>query len=119
MGDVIYFSPPTMKADELYQQLRDFATKLGVSVEEHNLRETGIPVKSGLCVVRGRKLFVMDKHKTIKKKIRILAAALAGMEHENVYAVPAVRELLARHAPPGQGEAASAGPGGPAPGPSA
>lgn len=109
MGDVVYFSQPIMKADELYQQLRDFAAKLGVSVEEHNLRETGIPVKSGLCVLRGRKLFVMDKHKTLKKKIRILATALAGMEHENVYAVPAVRELLAKHAPPGRGQAASAG----------
>lgn len=88
-----------MKADQLYQELRDFALKLGVSVEEHNLRESGIPVRSGLCVVKGRKLFIMDKHKTLKKKIRILAETLAEMAHEELYAVPAVRELLSKHDP--------------------
>jgi hypothetical protein len=51
-----------------------------------------------LCTVRGKPLFIMDKHKPISKKIKTLAAALSGIDHENVYMIPAVRELLAKYA---------------------
>jgi hypothetical protein len=87
-----------MKPDQVYQELRDFAAKLGVEVEEHNLRESGVRVRSGLCTVRGRRLFVMDKHKSVSKKIGILARALSKLGHEDVYTVPAVRELLVKYA---------------------
>jgi hypothetical protein len=36
----------------------------------------------------------MDKHKSIHKKIKILAAHLAEIPNENVFMVPAVRDLL-------------------------
>ena len=87
-----------MKPEQLYLELKDVAVKLGIAVEEHNLRESGIRVRSGLCTVRGKPLFIMDKHKPISKKIKTLAAALSGLDHENVYMIPAVRELLAKYA---------------------
>ncbi|MGD8211249.1 MAG: hypothetical protein PVI42_04530 [Desulfobacterales bacterium] len=83
-----------MKPEQIYQELKDLAEKLEVSVSEQNLRTTGIKVKSGLCKVKGQNLFVMDKHKSIHKKIDILASQLAKFPHEDFYVMPAIRELL-------------------------
>jgi signal recognition particle subunit SEC65 len=87
-----------MKPEKIYQELKDIAEKLGVGVEEHNFRNTGIHVKSGACVVRGKHMVIIDKHKSISRKIRVLAAALSKLPHESVYMVPAVRDIIARHA---------------------
>ena len=86
-----------MKPEQIYQELKDLAEKLAVTVSEQNLRTAGIKVKSGLCKVRGQDLFVMDKHQSIHKKIRILAAQLADMPHDDVYVIPAVREMLTKY----------------------
>jgi len=72
----------------------DLAEKLEITVSEQNLRKTGIKVKSGLCKVKGKYLFIMDKHKSIHKKIKILASQLSKMPHEHIFIVPAVRDLL-------------------------
>jgi len=86
--------PRKMKAEHLYQELKDLAEKLEVTVSEKNLRTVGLPVKSGLCRVNGQHLFVMDKHLSVHKKNSLLSACLAKMDHENLYLVPAVREYL-------------------------
>jgi len=83
-----------MKPEQIYQELKDLAEKLEISVSEQNLRITGIKVKSGLCKVKGQNLFIMDKHKSIHKKIDILASYLAKLPHEDLYIMPAIRELL-------------------------
>jgi len=87
-----------MKPEQIYQELKDLAEKLAVTVTEQNLRTAGIKVKSGLCKVKGKDLFVMDKHKSIHKKIKFLAAQLAGMPHEDIFVIPAVREVLNKYA---------------------
>ncbi len=86
-----------MKPEQIYQELIDLAEKLEISVCEENLRTAGIRVKSGLCRVRGKNLFIMDKHKSIHKKIKILASQLAQMPIEDLYLVPAIRELLNKY----------------------
>jgi ABC-type enterochelin transport system substrate-binding protein len=83
-----------MKPEQIYQELKDLAEKLEVSVSEQNLRTTGIKAKSGLCKVKGQNLFIMDKHKSIHKKIEILASQLAKFPHEDLYVMPTIRELL-------------------------
>ena len=87
-----------MKPEELYQELKLVAERLGITVEEHNFREAGVRVVSGLCAVHGKRLFIMDKHKSVQKKIRILSASLSEMPLDEVYIIPAVRELIAKHA---------------------
>jgi hypothetical protein len=87
-----------MKPDQLYQELKDLAERMQVSVSEQNLKVTGLKVRSGLCIVKGQKLFVMDKHKSLQKKIKILAAELSVIPHEDMYIIPAVRELLEKYA---------------------
>ena len=86
-----------MKPDQLYQELIDLAERMQIMVSEQNLKTVGIKVRSGLCTVRGQKLFIMDKHKSLRKKIKILAAQLALISHEDIYIVPAVRELLEKY----------------------
>jgi len=83
-----------MKPEQIYQELKDLAEKLALTVSEQNLRTAGIKVKSGLCKVKGKDMFIMDKHKSIHKKIKILTTQLADMPHEDVFVIPAVRELL-------------------------
>jgi len=87
-----------MKAEQLYQELKDLAEKLDIRVSEQNLRITGVNARSGLCKVKGRSMFIMDKHKSLRKKIRILASHLGRMPLEDVFIVPAVRELLDQYA---------------------
>ena len=83
-----------MTPEQIYQELRDLAEKFEITVSEQNLRTPGIKVKSGLCKVKGRNLFVMDKHKSIHRKIDILASQLAEFPHEDLYIIPAIREIL-------------------------
>ena len=83
-----------MKPEQIYQDLKDLAEKLGIQVSEQNFRTTGIAVKSGLCKVKGQPMLFVDKHKSIRKKIGILTSHLAQIPHENVFVVPAIRELL-------------------------
>ena len=87
-----------MKPEQLYQELKDLAEKLALTVSEQNLRTAGIKVKSGMCTVKGIDMFIMDKHKSVHHKIKILAAQLANMPHEDFYVVPAVRDLLNTYA---------------------
>ncbi len=86
-----------MKPEVIYQELKDLAEKLDITVSEQNLRATKTYAKSGLCKVKGRNLFVMDKNQSMRKKIQILAVCLSKMSHEDVYVVPAVRELLHKY----------------------
>ena len=87
-----------MKPDQLYQELKDLAERMQITVSEQNLKASGIKVQSGLCTVRGQNLFIMDRHKSVHKKIKILAAQLATIPHEDLYIIPAVRELLEKYA---------------------
>jgi hypothetical protein len=87
-----------MKPEQVYQELKDIADRLGVAVEEHNFRNAGIRVKSGTCVVHGRPLVIIDKHKPLAKKIRVLASALSALPHDTIYMVPALRDVIAKYA---------------------
>ena len=87
-----------MKPEELLSELKNVSEKLGISVEEHNFREAGVRVTSGFCTVRGRKLFILDKHKALTKKVEILSTFLSEMPLDDIYIVPAVRECIAKNA---------------------
>ena len=86
-----------MKPDQLYQELMDLAERMQITVSEQNLKTAGVKVKSGLCLVKGQNMFIMDKHKSVHKKIRILAAQLATLPHEDLYIIPAIRDLLEKY----------------------
>ena len=83
-----------MKPDQLYQELKDLADKLNITVSEQNFRISGIRVKSGMCKVKGKDMIILDKNKSVYKKNKILATCLSQMPLEDLYIVPAVREWL-------------------------
>ncbi len=83
-----------MKPEQIYQELKELAEKLNITVSEQSLRQTGVKAKSGFCIVQGRQRFIMDKNKSINEKNELLADCLAQMPHEDIYVVPAVRKLL-------------------------
>ncbi|MDL1967013.1 MAG: hypothetical protein LWW97_00345 [Deltaproteobacteria bacterium] len=83
-----------MKPEQIYQELKDLVEKLGITVSEQNIRKTGISIKSGICKVKGKQIFIMDKHKSIHKKNVILTSFLKELPHEDIYVVPAVRDLI-------------------------
>ncbi len=89
-----------MKPEQIYQDLINLAEKLQVSVSEQNFRKTGIKVKSGFCKVKDKNVFYMDKHKSIRKKIKLLAGYLSELPHEDIFVVPAVRSLLTKKSMP-------------------
>jgi len=90
----LFIEVKSVKSDRLYQELKDLAEKLGVEVTEQNFRATGVNAVSGLCKVKGKSLFLIDKHKSLYKKITILSEFLGGMPCGDIYMLPAVREHL-------------------------
>jgi hypothetical protein len=83
-----------MKPAELYQQLQEIASKLGITVSEQNLRVTGVNAKSGLCRVKGQQVFIMDKHMTTREKVETLSECLRQLPIDDIYLVPAIRKYL-------------------------
>ena len=86
-----------MKPYQIYQDLKELAEKLDVTVSEQNLRSTGIKVKSGICKVKGKDILIMDKKLSFKDKNEILADCLNKFPHENIFMVPALRDFLNKH----------------------
>jgi len=85
-----------VKPEEIYQNLKDLADRLEVTVSDQNFRKTGINVKSGHCTVKGKQYFIMDKHKSLNDKIDILVSFLVTIDNEDLYLLPTIRELLNR-----------------------
>ncbi len=86
-----------MKNEHIYSKLKEIAGQIDVKVEEKNLQIPGLRVKSGLCIIEGKKVFIMDKHKKLKEKIEIIATCIGFLENEDIYIVPAIRELINKY----------------------
>jgi hypothetical protein len=89
-----------MKSEHLYQHLRDFTERLGISVLEQNLKSNLIRIRSGFCVVKGKSLFIMDKNRPIRDRIHILATWLVNHVPDKItdeFILPSVREVLERY----------------------
>ena len=83
-----------MKSEQLYNSLKELAEKIGITVSEQSFKNTGIFVRSGLCRVKEQQMFIMSKHESIRSKVEILAECLATFPLDDVFVVPAVREVL-------------------------
>lgn len=83
-----------MKSDQIYQHLIDLSEKLGIEVAEHNFKVSGFPIKSGMCKIKGHDRIVLDKHKSKDEKIDVLIECLRTFPIDDVYMVPAIRDLL-------------------------
>ena len=83
-----------MNPEQIYQQLTELAEKLDIQVSEQNFRTTGVPVKSGFCIVKGQQRYIIDKHLSISKKNHLLANFLGRFQLDNIFIVPKVRDFI-------------------------
>jgi len=85
-----------MKAEQLYTHLKELSDKLGVTVEEHSFRQTGIKAKSGRCKVKDEQKFIVNKHLSLHQRNKQLIAYLKKMPYEDIYVLPVIREYLGK-----------------------
>lgn len=85
-----------MKRRQVYQHLIEAAEKAGIRVIEQNLRATGVNAKSGFCRLKGEPVFIMDKNLSVNEKIQVLAGGLKQISIDDIYIMPAVRDIIDR-----------------------
>lgn len=78
----------------MFHHLKEVAEKLGIRVVEKSFRNVGVPVKSGLCRVRNRTLFILDRNIPLADKNQIMAEALSRLPHDTVFVMPEIRKYL-------------------------
>ena len=83
-----------MEPEKTYQYLENLAEQLGISILYEDLSDQEVPTRSGLCTVKGRHLYIMDRSKSASEKIRLLTQCLCRMDLDGIFVLPAVRELL-------------------------
>lgn len=83
-----------MKPEQLFEELKELAEKLEITVSEQNFRNTGIKVKSGLARVKGKEVYYLDKHLSIFKKNQLIAECIAQKPLDHIFIVPVLREFL-------------------------
>lgn len=87
-----------MKPEEMYQHLKELADRLNITVSEQNLRKSGVNAQSGMCIVKNKKLLILDKQKSIFDKNTIMCSWLNSEIDDNIYIMPAVREFIQKYA---------------------
>ncbi len=85
-----------MDPEKTYQHLEELAEKAGISIRYEALKGSEYGVRSGLCRIKGKNIYIMDTSQDLPKRIAALSKCLASIDLEGIYVVPAVRELLAR-----------------------
>jgi hypothetical protein len=86
-----------MKPEQMYQHLKELSEKLGIEVIEKSFKRIGFHVRSGSCKIKDKNVFLMDKHRSIRDKVGLLAECLGAIPSDDEYVVPAVRDLLKRY----------------------
>jgi hypothetical protein len=70
-----------MTPEQMYQELKDLADKLQVTVTEKSFRNVGIAVSSGFCIVKNENRCILDKRLKLHRKVEVLAECLSQMPH--------------------------------------
>lgn len=90
----------------VWDELTRVARRLRVDVREERLepvldgREHG---RGGLCILRGRRVVLIDERAPLRDRVATLATALAGFDLEGIHLAPFVRDTIERRgriAPP-------------------
>jgi hypothetical protein len=92
-----------VELSRLLDELTRAAAKVGIDVRmesfDPNLSDARRP-RGGLCVVRGRRLILVDANAALPDRIATIAAALAQVDLDAVYMPPIVRATIGAHAAP-------------------
>jgi hypothetical protein len=84
---------------KLVDELIEAAKRLGLEVRrERILREIGYRARGGPCRLRDQDLIIIDREMPPAEQVELIAEALRGRGHEQLYLSPAARRLLQRGA---------------------
>ncbi len=75
--------------DNIIQELKDIINNLGIQIRF----EKG-DFKGGYCLLKNKKLIVINKIQSSKRKIYILSKALAEIGVDDIYISPKIREII-------------------------
>jgi len=78
--------------------LEGVAQKLGVEVRYESLQgnEDLGASRGGLCLLRGRRLILVERDRPLQDRCAILARSLGGLDLSRVFIPPAARDLIER-----------------------
>lgn len=82
-----------MKPEELLNQLETLSQNMAI-----DLRYEKGDFKGGLCRVNEQKILIINSKLPDDEKIKIFTNELSQMDLDNIYVVPAVREVLEEQA---------------------
>ena len=85
-----------MNDTALLQLLTDLAQRLGFEIRTSPLtpKDQELTVRSGSCILRGRRLILLDRGAPAREKCTALIAALRNQDLSGIFVPPAVRQLL-------------------------
>lgn len=75
--------------EEIIEELKELASQLGASIRF----EKG-DFKGGYCILKDRKMIVMNKISNAQRKAIILSSALRELGIEQMYLSPRIREFI-------------------------
>jgi hypothetical protein len=81
-----------LNQEKLLSQLLSIAEQLGVEVKEEKGDFNG-----GLCRVDDEKIIYVNKKHDIVKKVAVLLDSLSEQDLDDVYILPAIREIIDNH----------------------
>ena len=87
-----------MDENTIIDQLEELIKSFGVQIRREPIKqdEDSINVVGGLCLLKGEYVLIINSKAAIRDKIRTLGMALKHFDHENIYMLPVLRELLDR-----------------------
>ena len=87
-----------MDENTIIEQLEDLIKTFGVHIRHEAIKqeEDLVNVVGGLCLLKGEYVLIVNSNAAIRDKIRALGMALKQFDHEKIYMLPVIRELLDR-----------------------
>ena len=82
-----------MKEEEILAGLEKLIENLGIELRYEKGDFTG-----GYCVVKSKPMLIVNHVQSPAQRIKLLAAALAEMNLDNVFVLPALREIISAEA---------------------
>jgi len=85
-----------MDQNAIIEQLEELIERFGVHIRHEAIKqdEDSVNVVGGLCLLKGEYVLIINSKATIEDKIRALGMALKHFDHEKIYILPVLRELL-------------------------
>ena len=85
-----------MDEDTIIEQLEELIERFGVQIRHEAMKqdEDSINVVGGLCLSKGEYVLIVNSKAAIRDKIRALGMVLKHFDHEKIYMLPVLRELL-------------------------